>query len=543
MKLLIVDDERKVRRAVRLLMDWESFGFHSIQEASNGDEAIELIGKDKPDLVITDMMMPMKDGIGLMTWIAEHHPGIRVIVISGYSNMQLVRETMKYGGMDYILKPIVASQMEDTICRAVKSIQEDRAMAQEANQRNLRFSAFSSIYRTNLLSSILDSQPSPSLVREIKQELGCSEPAAECRLFLLDTRTFNETIRIKYAANPSLLPFTVMNICAEVLPDGLGYVFQSVQEPSSIYMIVFGASGKVEEEITGSIRNGMELVLGASCLVACSIRGPFPSGIHLLKLQLKSLLRERNLLTPPPALIRAEEAQEAALGGLGHRPLYFFAFEAGMRTAVDSENEGQIRQVFRQWVEHLNTSGYLSYRMLEEWILEFKLLLKRWLLEKYMEIPDSILVLRVSLPPDNNSEFALAEWAEQWVNDLLRIIRSAKQQNMEHRGVAHQIAAYLQSNCEENLSLQTLSSKFFLSKGYISRLFKLEYGETIPDYLTKMRMEKAKIMLHNPDLRISEIAEKVGFEDEKYFYKVFKKHAGLSPNQFRQQKTSIPTGK
>ncbi|WP_438445477.1 response regulator transcription factor [Gorillibacterium sp. sgz5001074] len=539
MKLLIVDDERKVRRAVRLLMDWEAFGFHSIREASNGDEAIELIRSDKPNLVITDMMMPMKDGIGLMTWIADHHPGIRVIVISGYSNMQLVRETMKYGGIDYILKPIVASQMEDTIRRAVKSIQGDRAMELEANQRNLKLSTFNSIYRTNLLSSILDSQPTPALVREIKQEFGLSEPETACRLILLDTGTFNETIRIKYAANPDLLPFTVMNICAEVLPDGQGYVFQSVQEPSSIYIIVFRDSDSAEEAMLRSVREGMELVLGASCLIAVSHRGPFPSGIHLLKSQVKNLLRERNLLSPSPAWIRADDPLEDMAGGAGHRPLYFFAFEAGMRAAVDSENEGQIRQVFHQWVEHLHASGYLSYRMLEDWILEFKLLLKRWLLEKYMEIPDSILVMRMSLPHHSNGDFALTEWSEQLAHDLIRIIRSAKQMNMEHRGVAHQIAAYLQNNCEENISLQVISAKFFLSKGYISRLFKLEYGETIPDYLTRMRMEKAKVMLHNPDLRISEIAQRVGFEDEKYFYKVFKKHVGLSPNQFRQHKMSM----
>ncbi len=535
MKLLIADDERKVRRAVRLLMDWETFGFHSIQEASNGDEAIALIRKDKPDLVITDMMMPMKDGIGLMTWITEHHPGIRVIVISGYSNMQLVRETMKFGGMDYILKPIVASQMEDTIRRAVKSIQEDRAMELEANQRNLRFSAFSSIYRTNLLSSILDSEPSPSLVRDIKQEFGWSEPETACTLILLDTAAIHETVRTKYAANPGLLPYTIMNICAEIVPDGLGFVFQSVQEPTSVYIIVSGASDSAEEEILDSIRSGMELVLGTCCLIACSGRGLFPSGIHLLKQQVKNLLRERNLLASPPAFIRMEGNPDAVSGNNGHKPPNFYAFEAAMRAAVDSENEGQIRQVFQQWVAHLKTSGYLSYRMLEEWILEFKLLLKRWLLEKYMEIPDSVLTLRMPPPHEHSGEFSLMEWSEQCCSDLIRMMRSAKKQNMEYRSIAHQIAAYLQSNCEENISLQSLSSKFFLSKGYISRLFKLEYGETIPDYLTKMRMEKAKIMLHNPDLRIAEIAGKVGFEDEKYFYKVFKKHVGLSPNQFRNQ--------
>jgi len=95
------------------------------------------------------------------------------------------------------------------------------------------------------------------------------------------------------------------------------------------------------------------------------------------------------------------------------------------------------------------------------------------------------------------------------------------------------IEEYLSANYHKDIKLQDIADQFFLSREYISRLFKREYKETITDYLTKIRIEKAKELLENPYLKIYDIAYSVGYQNDKYFIKVFKKLVGSTPNEYR----------
>ena len=97
------------------------------------------------------------------------------------------------------------------------------------------------------------------------------------------------------------------------------------------------------------------------------------------------------------------------------------------------------------------------------------------------------------------------------------------------------MTSYIEAHLEEDLSLQTLSSRFFLSREHISRRFRQETGQTLSDFVEKARIEKGRRLLLGSDLKIMEVAAQVGYSDDKYFSKVFKKHAGCSPGQFRQQ--------
>lgn len=132
MKVIIVDDETHVREGIKLLADWDQFGITQIYEAVDGENAIELIEKHKPNIVFTDMKMPNKDGIGLLKWLQEQELSIKTIVISGYDDYQYMRNAITYGSFDYILKPIEPSILNETIAKAVAQIQEDTIKKKQA---------------------------------------------------------------------------------------------------------------------------------------------------------------------------------------------------------------------------------------------------------------------------------------------------------------------------------------------------------------------------------------------------------------------------
>ncbi|GAF09490.1 two-component response regulator YesN [Paenibacillus pini JCM 16418] len=111
------------------------------------------------------------------------------------------------------------------------------------------------------------------------------------------------------------------------------------------------------------------------------------------------------------------------------------------------------------------------------------------------------------------------------------------QQHTRENHIIHDIAHYLERHYAEDISLQDMATRFFFSREYISRRFKQEFSVNISDFLARIRIEKAKLLLLNPQLRISQIAEMVGYPDEKYFSKVFKKQEGRTPNEYRKEKT------
>ncbi|MEB9892173.1 helix-turn-helix domain-containing protein, partial [Bacillus cereus] len=127
------------------------------------------------------------------------------------------------------------------------------------------------------------------------------------------------------------------------------------------------------------------------------------------------------------------------------------------------------------------------------------------------------------------------EWERHWLEALQRLsdALSARQGREQH--IIFDIARYVEQHYNEDLSLQDMAERFYVSREYISRKFKQQFGINLSDYWTGIRIEKAKRLLLNPHLRIAQVGEMVGYQDEKYFSKVFKKVEGVSPNLYRKQ--------
>ncbi|HEY0827419.1 MAG TPA: AraC family transcriptional regulator, partial [Bacilli bacterium] len=130
---------------------------------------------------------------------------------------------------------------------------------------------------------------------------------------------------------------------------------------------------------------------------------------------------------------------------------------------------------------------------------------------------------------------------QELTNSMLKLSSLLKEKEHQNKNVIYEIARYIENHYDQDITLQDISAHFYLSREYISRWFKQEFQENITDYISRKRMEKAKILLANRHMRIAEIAKIVGYQDEKYFSKVFKKLEGLSPNEYRkkQDKTSL----
>ena len=150
MVLLIVDDEEAVRLSIRFLADLAGLGIDEVHEASDGHKAMQCLESHHVDIVITDISMPHSNGITLMSYLHSRFPDVRIIVISGYQNFEYVRESMRSGAIDYLLKPIDPEQLNRVLKEAVESIEPERGKLSGLDDMN--FSALRSYIEASYLS-------------------------------------------------------------------------------------------------------------------------------------------------------------------------------------------------------------------------------------------------------------------------------------------------------------------------------------------------------------------------------------------------------
>lgn len=126
MKALIIDDEKPVRDCINLLVRWNEYGIETVYEAEDGQEAIAIIKREQPDLILTDIRMPGADGLQLMDWIYHNARRCKVIAVSGYTDYEYVRQIFLQGGIDYILKPIQPQKLNQALKNALAQLEQER---------------------------------------------------------------------------------------------------------------------------------------------------------------------------------------------------------------------------------------------------------------------------------------------------------------------------------------------------------------------------------------------------------------------------------
>lgn len=137
--VLITDDESAVRKSIRYLSHFRELGISEIYEARTGSEAIEIIDNHNIDILLTDIEMPDRNGVGLMTWVKKRHPNIKIIVISAYQNFDYILQAMRNGAMDYLLKPIEPERLNKLLSDAIKAIKESSPSAPSSWSENENF--------------------------------------------------------------------------------------------------------------------------------------------------------------------------------------------------------------------------------------------------------------------------------------------------------------------------------------------------------------------------------------------------------------------
>lgn len=541
MKVLLVDDEKHVRDAIRLLVHWKQHGIDTILEAPDGESAAAIVAQHHPEIIMTDMMMPVMNGVKLLEWLHANAPDSKTIVISGHDDFSLLRHTLKYGGTDYILKPIDPDQLNEALEKAIQAWQRDEETRQTNRELNIEMNQIKPMYWDKLLSGLI-AEPSAyeNAAEQLEKELRLNRDVSICRVAILSMDTMERSVKNKFSQNMDLLFFSLINICNEFLTsDGRGYAFRHWHSDTEIVLLLWKDLNSAEAFLE-KINEGMRTALHTRVDFGIGQPHRFPSDIGLSYQEARDALRKRNLKVKDTwihSMLNPPKSSQSALT--------FSQFEEKINLAIRSGSSEQIEEAVQQWMDIVKQRDVITLEQLDHWWREYSVMKRRWIQQFFSGISEDQVKQMLAtesagviVPLDEYGILSLSQWQQELTRSIVHMSKVLLENQQKDKSVIFEIAEYLEKHYHEDVTLQDIASRFFLSREYISRKFKQEFAVNLSDYLGQIRMSKAKVLLRNPHLRISQVAEMVGFQDEKYFSKVFKKLEGITPNEYRKTSNS-----
>lgn len=523
LKVIIADDEERICRLIKVLVDWEAMGLHVVGTAANGFEAIDLVKTWEPDILITDIRMPGCDGLQMIECVKETNPDLEIIIISGFAHFPYAQTAIRFGIGDYLLKPINKMELNQTLqklCDKVRNrkvsdsirqqLVEDTQLAKKRMKANLigdLLDRTELIWNSSLLQEVyhLEMQkgnlqtfcikadydlhgnyvPDLKLVSNKLRDIISGNIQKYCYDFIFEIREYCGYGILHYEMKYQDDVRRILRDCLNQL------VMQKNMLGGITFSLALGPVLKTPEDLAISIGETRKLlderyIVGAERLID-----------HMSRehgLQDKNLLDKYIRMIPHAIEIYSkEEAADAIVEMMGQIP----------RTVRGYEVVNLVISAGTIFLMQLNLKEHKS--ILENFQRDCnQCSTKEELFKTLQELQD---VMIDGLKKEHEGE-------------ALRPIRMAKQ--------------YIQNHYKEQITLEEVSDIVGLSTSYFSALFKKEIGEGFAKYLINIRIEEAKRMLRETNDSVSSICEKVGYHDLKHFTRTFEKAAGLKPSAYRK---------
>ena len=507
--IILIDDEMVLRHGLKYLCDWEASGFTIIGEAANGIEGFRLVEQLRPDIVITDIVMPGMDGVSLISKIKEHFPDIHIIVLSSYDNFSYAKSAFKLGIDDYLLKPDL--EAEELLCLLRKLRQQNSACSCK--------STASQFLLEQLTYSTLNDQE----CRREFEERGLSVVPDIPFLLLLSPGSqmlqAHKTIPAVVSSCLSLFPDAACTSCITSQGE-LCVLFQPYRKD-------IGASSPDHTALLISLTDRLHTQLGTPLSFAYQTVGLLEDLPEIL-LRLRETASyffyfpDNTLLCPddiqPSSLDFPREMFQKALKSLNPDAIQGILLDhikAASSACLEVFSlKKQVEDALYHLIQFFNTSGFPVPEIQAGKIRYFKKIdFCRSDRELYQILDSFFLELRLSLQ---------------------------KCTSLYEHTLFSRIQTYINDNCGENLRLSDVAGEFHLNYTYLSTLFFQKTHEHFSDYLTRVRIEKAKRLLLSENSSIQTISEQCGFGNQGYFSKVFKKQTGYSPKEYQKKCHTFP---
>ncbi|MNW37732.1 putative response regulatory protein [compost metagenome] len=530
-KVLIVDDEVLARVGIKSFVQWNEAGFEVVGEAENGKKAFAMIMDLQPDIVITDIHMPVMNGIELIKAVKKENIPVEFLVLSAYDDFEYVKEAMRLGANDYILKLEMEPKALTELLNKLREKIETEHTKKTAEKYFMRSKENISTIQEKLFKEMVFGHKYRNDEFEGKlKEIQITLPGQNliCLVLNLDNKGRFDKRNTK---DVYLLDYAIMNIINEVLVDyQYGVVFCSRPEE---YIIIFSAGEEKNldqydqkvAELERLIKRFLKEYLNIS--VTIGVSNFFQEYVKLpIAYQQALYAVNQNFNLPRGSTIRykdiipeSSEDDDLSLDlDLKNLERQFEAADVlGIGNSFDMMINYFLVDAKKITREHLKATCAALIFMINSYLDKYKMEKgKLWEIDPYKQLEEL------------KTQRDFISWIEQLKVKLLNELDHAD----EPKRMIAKAKQFVNRNYMEEISLESVSKYINFSANYFSAVFKKETGTNFIDYVTNVRIEAAKRLLTEQKYKIYEISQMVGYENEHYFSRVFKKITGVSPKRF-----------
>lgn len=534
-KVFLVEDEMVIRRGIKNSIDWEKEGYIFCGEASDGELAYPMIIKEKPDILITDIRMPFMDGLELCKLVKKELPDIKILILSGYDEFDYAKEAIRLGVTEYLLKPISSGKLLEALNGVSESIRREKEDKDLVHKYMEEMRENTEHEKQKFFEQMIAGNLSMAEALETGKKYEMNLSAGMYNLLL-----FRFTLGEENRKSGELLGEAEYAI--EKLTERLEYVFEFQRGVEGWAFLLMADNEEQMSERVKELSKDLEEIMKNYSTIA------YFGGIG----QPVARLRE---------LERSFREAERALAARFTMELNRIISVEDIRVAqnVDTLDDieitsfGEIEKTRTMLEKFLNNGAEDEIdEFVDVYISELpEENLKSVLMRQYI-IMDAYIVMMSFCEKIEGIEGEMQAQSEELKNSMKTIQTLEEIKNYIRMllkkiiGVRDTISGRRYSDIIEiakdqirktymsdEISLNTIAAEVGMSPSYFSSIFSKEMGKTFVEYLTEIRMDRAKELLMCSSMKTSEIGYEVGYKDPHYFSYIFKKTQNCTPKEFR----------
>lgn len=526
-KVVFIDDETLVKLGLRSMLNWEEEEFEIEGEASNGDEGLKLILKTKPDLVITDIIMPEMDGIEMMQKVQEHNLSPVFVFLSSYDQFELVKKAMRLGAKDYLLKLKLNSEMLHDMLETVKDdLKKKRGRIDKEQGRSIWETE--ELRKAFLIKALMGEQ---ALIENNEWKFGSGDKSV--RIVYIASNIYH-LIANKEERERKIYLETIRKLIEDISREFFEAYCIEWEKGS---FLIFLAENKKEEKdnnLNFMAEAIIEMLLQYSNIQASIGISNGITGYENFQgayLQAKAIQQLLVLEGYGKIIFFGEDisTDRNKKFGENNRLINTEKFAA----ICEASNLKELKQIEQETIQKLEQNiGSIDDAIF--YCTRFMCLLDEYVKQSHGGYQSENLNNYIKGLYYSNAISEIVDVFSQYMESLREFFQGDICNDQER--LVREAKKYIYDHVYDNLNLEEIAQALFISPGYLSTIFSKYEPIGVANYINKIKVAEAQQLLTQKRLKVYEVAFKLGYENAGYFAKVFKKYTGYTPKEYRERK-------
>lgn len=517
-KVLLVDDVEMIIEGLKVMIDWKNLGFEICGEAFNGEEGLEKTIAYLPDVVITDIRMPVINGLELIGKIKEVVPKCKVIILSGYNDFEYARTALDKGAVTYLLKPISCEELTEKLVKLKESIETENHKSVVELNKSEELLVLNSMFTDNFWICLVEGSVG-------------DKRAVSMRMEKLKIKYDFTKYRIVVIFNKGQIPLLENKLVKDILIENEVMVYFNYDSNKLIGFIKDDIDYNIEKKINKVLHHSNEnissIIIGISeChndLVEANhafmeAKEGIERQVFLCQETSKLVIFNKKMRYNPDQFKNYTKKKKEIYFNLSQIDITKYC--ENINSLFDEIVSGTFLSISEIFSEAINIT-YFIRGIAREWSIN----------NDFYENKECTNI--EYLKKTYNTHWKLKKYLIQCAQKLMEDIEQLPEKSSD--AVYKKIIQYINENLDK-VTRDSVSDKFFMNSSYFSVYFKKRNGQTFNQYLTITRLEKAIELLLHSEMKIYDIGETIGYSSNQHFMKLFKEYTGCSPGEYRKVK-------